>query len=183
MHEERISTERIIIINFKRFNLIELKTLSMLFSSKLKFLFVFFIILSLITCESDKGDIIPDTPVNFSIYITDPQFYGIGIPGNSILVKNTDIGTQYLGYNNNGIIIYNAGNEFYAFDATCTFNVASGTAVELNNSSFATCPVCQSNFVFASYGAPTMESVAEFPLKEYNTWYFPSTGEIYVYNK
>ena len=155
----------------------------MLNTIKLNYLFVILLLFSLITCENDRGDIIPDTPVSFSIYTTDPQFSGIGIADNSILVKNTDIGTQFLGYNNNGVIIYNAGNEFYAFDATCTFDVTKGTAVELNNPSYATCPVCKSQFVFASYGTPTLESAAAFPLKEYNARYFPTTGEIYVTNK
>ena len=150
---------------------------------KLKYLFIIILIAVQITCEKDNGDIIPDTYVNFTIRTDDAQFSAISVPGNSVFVDNVSIGTNFLGYNNNGVIIYNNGNnEFYAFDATCPQDVASGTAVELNNPSFATCPVCNSIFLFASSGNPSTGSVAKYPLKNYRTSFIPGSGEIHVYN-
>ncbi len=114
----------------------------------------------------------------------DPEFYFLQTQGSSAIIESFTIGALSLGYNNNGVIIYNEGfNEFVAFDCTCPFDLPSNVSVELSEiDGVATCPVCSSQYVFQSMGVPTLDSPAKWPLKEYNTFYNPNTGDLIISN-
>jgi Rieske Fe-S protein len=136
-------------------------------------------------CRKDDGDVIPDVYVNITINIlTDPEFVELKAPGNSEIVTHSSVGLTSLGNNDNGIIIYNAGDGFYAFDRTCTHDFpGESIAVELvDHGSTAKCPVCGSVYVLPSDGLPTLDGPAIYPLKNYSTYYNPNTGELQVYN-
>ncbi|MBN1599889.1 MAG: hypothetical protein JW894_16455 [Bacteroidales bacterium] len=139
----------------------------------------------ILSCEKTVQHPVPEVPVNFSINIqTDPEFFDLQAPGNSVVVTNYTLGLSYLGYDNNGLIIYNAGGyEFYVFDRTCPHDIPESIIVESDGTSgMATCPECVSIFVFASGGSPTVDSPSEFPLKQYHSYYNPNTYELFVYN-
>ncbi len=136
------------------------------------------------SCEKSKIQPIPNVYVSFSINIqTDPQFIMLQAQGNSMVIQYYDIGEISLGYNNNGIIVYNAGGEqFYAYDCTCPYDYPNSIKIKTDGDGIATCPQCKSVFLLQGNGQPSTNSVSTYSLKEYRTSYNPNTGELYVYN-
>ena len=135
-------------------------------------------------CEKYSQHPIPDVFVNFTINILyDPEFIRLQAQNNSINITSNTIGVVVLGYDNNGVIVYNAGGEFYAFDRTCPYDYPESIIVKTDpTSGLVTCPECESIYVLPSRGAPTLDGPASFPLKEYRAFYNPNTGDINVYN-
>ena len=114
--------------------------------------------------------------------LDDPEFYTLRAPGNAVKITRNFPG-GFTGYNNNGIIVYNAGDEFYAFDCTCTYRVEKSISVNLGSLvGTAECPECNSVYFFGVDGYPSEDGPAVFPLKKYKTYYSPSTGDIHIYN-
>jgi len=155
--------------------------------SKIHFFTILFalpLIFSL-SCEREQPHPIPDVYVNFTIELfDDPEFFFLQTQGSTAVIYSYTLGVLGLGYNNNGIIIYNNGDgEFYAFDCTCPHDLPDNVAVDATDQNgIATCPVCGSRYVFPSMGAPTTDSPSNWPLKEYNTFYNPNTGFLTVTN-
>jgi hypothetical protein len=135
------------------------------------------------SCTKEKEQIIPTVYVSFSINIqTDPTFIQLQALGNSYIVRYYDINNaNTLGYNNNGIIVYNNGDIFYAFDCTCPYDFPKSVAVT-TDAAIAECPVCHTRYVLPSSGLPDIEGPGVYPLKEYRTSYNINTGELSVFN-
>jgi hypothetical protein len=154
--------------------------------SNLQFFYLICILLTSLSssCEKAIQQPIPNVYVSFSINIlSDPEFIMLQAQGNSIVITNNTIGAQTLGYNNNGVIIYNAGGDnFYAFDCSCPFDFPNNVRVISDGDGVATCPVCNSKYVLQSSGIPTTTGPATIPLKEYKATYIPNTGDLSVYN-
>ena len=128
-----------------------------------------------IGCNTNYEHIIPDTYVNFTIRLQDPDYWELNTPGSSVMVKG--------GYNGNGIIIYRlTQTEFLAYDRTCTFNVEQSCSVLLDkdNPIVVECPCCGSVYELGS-GSPT-KSPATYGLKQYKTYYNQSSGILTVSN-
>jgi hypothetical protein len=135
------------------------------------------------SCKPEEVHPIPDIYMNFTINLMDdPEFFFLQTQGNAAIIRSYSIGALSLGYNDNGIIIYNSGfYEFMAFDATCPYDLPQNVAVDISEiSGVATCPVCGSQYVFTSMGTPTLNSPARWPLKEYNASYNPNTGSLTI---
>ena len=142
------------------------------------------IFLLLISCDNKIADPIPD--VYFSIELNikaETQFFYLNTQDNAMEISARQVGVSYLGYDNNGIIIYNAGSGiFYAFDRTCPNEIPNSVVTSLTSNNIATCPVCKSQYVLPSEGAPANGSVSQYYLKRYKTSYNANTGVLYVYN-
>lgn len=154
--------------------------------SKIHLFLVFYISSGLfcISCEPEAQHPVPEFDVNFRINVfSDPEFFRLRTPGNSVVITSTTFGHS-IGYDNNGIIIYSGGDgEYYAFDRTCPHDIPLSIAVESNpTSGLATCPECGSVYVFPSMGAPSLDSPSKWPLLEYHAYYNPNTGDITVTN-
>jgi hypothetical protein len=137
------------------------------------------------SCEEERQHPVPDVYVNFVINLSsDPEFLFLRTQGASAIITSSTIGALSLGYLNNGIIIYNAGDgEFMAFDRTCPYDLPESFVVETETySGMATCPNCGSIFVFPSMGAPTTDSPSNWALKQYAVMYNPNTFELLVSN-
>jgi nitrite reductase/ring-hydroxylating ferredoxin subunit len=102
----------------------------------------------------------------------------------SMIITNTMVPVNSLGYNNNGIIIYrNSQDEFFAYDRTCTYHVEESNAVNLEtNQMFAVCPKCGTKYQLYWSGIPTDEGPSVYPLKQYKTSYNPNTFELQITN-
>lgn len=154
--------------------------------SNLHFFYLICIVLTTLSssCDRKSNQTIPNVYVSFTINIlTDPEFIRLQAQGNSIAITNITLGLQTLGYNNNGVIVYNAGGyEYYAFDCTCPFDYPSSIKVLSDGDGIATCPQCKSRYVLQSSGMPSTAGPATIPLKEYKAIYNPNTGELWVYN-
>ncbi len=136
-------------------------------------------------CDNEDRFQFPNVYLNVSInLLTDPEFISLRSAGNSQEIIYHPNGDNTIGYDNNGIIIYNSGDDrelFYAFDRTCPHDLPESVAIESNGSS-ATCPSCESVFVFPSLGQPAFGSVSKYFLKKYNTYYNPNTGVLQITN-
>ena len=154
--------------------------------SNLHFFLIFSLLLSLFSssCEKEEQHPVPDVYVNFIINLQDdPEFYSLRFQGASVTITRSTIGALSVGYNDNGIIIYNAGDgEFYAFDRTCPHDMPESIAVESDGNNLAICPQCGSKYVFPSMGAPSLDSPAKWPLKTYHAFYNPNTGDLKISN-
>jgi len=145
----------------------------------------FFLIIISASCKPEEQHPVPDVYVNFSINLSDdPEFYILRSQGTSVIITSSTIGAYSLGYDDNGIIIYNAGSEeFYAFDRTCPFDLPESVAIEIDGSgTFGTCPRCSSIYIFSGMGLPGTGSSSNWPLKSYTTSYNPNTGDLFVSN-
>jgi len=155
--------------------------------SNLHFFLIFSLLLVLISssCKKEERHPIPNVYVNFTINLqSDPEFFRLRAQGTSIIITSSTLGIFNLGYNNNGVIVYNAGDgEFNAFDRTCPHDLPESIIIETDNlSGFATCPQCGSVYVFPSGGQPTLDSPARWPLKTYHAFYNPNTGDLIISN-
>lgn len=155
--------------------------------SKIVHFLLTLVLLAIFSAKCDNGDRFqfPVTYINVSINIlTDPEFISLmsaGISQEIIYHPNGDVS---IGYDNNGIIIYNSGDDrelFYAFDRTCPHDLPESVAIESDGSS-ATCPTCGSVFVFPSLGQPSIGSPSKYFLKKYKTYYNPNTGLLQITN-
>ena len=132
------------------------------------------------SCTKERADVIPDTPVYLSVNLIN---FPIGI-SQSRIFTNTMVGLPNLGYHNNGIIVYREEeNKFYAYDRTCTYQVESAIAVDLDYlTTFAVCPECNSKYQLWFSGFPTDEGPSVNPLKQYAVSYNPNTQDLVVQN-
>lgn len=137
------------------------------------------------SCEKQQQHPVPSAYANFSINIlTDPEFIRLNVPGNSMEILNYMVGAFTLGYDNNGVIVYNAGDgEFHAFDRTCPYDMPLSIAVETDGTSlYVTCPECGTEYVLPSMGNPTLDGPGIWPLREYKAFFNENTGILNVYN-
>jgi len=136
-----------------------------------KYLFFLIILfLSANSCDKVQNSQVPNVPVNFTVNITNT--IDLNATGNAVYFPNVGFG---------GIIIYCAlpGEEYYAFDATCTNELSSQCQVlkdqNLKNppclltSPLVTCSCCESQFLTMTYSADPVSGPAPAPLKSYNT--------------
>lgn len=146
--------------------------------------FMLFVCLSS-SCEKQQQHPVPSSYVNFTINLqTDSEFIRLTAPGNSMEISYQMVNTFTLGFDNNGVIVYNAGDgEFYAFDRTCPYDMPNSVAVETDGTGvLATCPVCGTEYVFPSMGTPTFDGPGTWPLREYKVYYNQNNGVLSVYN-
>ena len=152
--------------------------------SKLRIILLIFTLnLISISCDKMTSSIIPDVPVHVTInVINDSEYFNLRVPGNADTISRT-VGGYPVGYMGNGIIVYRYSEDlFYAFDRTCTYQVDKHVAVNLQDNSFAKCPVCNSVYILAGEGAPTTAGPSKYPLKEYRTTFYPGTGDLVIEN-
>jgi len=121
-----------------------------------KYLIVFLILFALSnSCDDIQDSQVPNVPFSFTINLTIAN--ELNIPGNSLLFPGAGYG---------GVIVYCAGlDEYYAFDATCTYEINNTCKVK-NNGVLGECSCCKSKFLFVSNGYPA-DGPAAAPLRQY----------------
>ncbi|MCD6354287.1 MAG: hypothetical protein J7L95_01950 [Prolixibacteraceae bacterium] len=120
--------------------------------------FIFFLLgLSIsLSCDRDQNSVIPNVPFSFTINLNIVN--DLNVPGNSVFFPNVGFG---------GVIVYcELPGSYYAFDATCTYEVSQSCKIE-NEGILGTCPCCGSQFILIS-GAYPSKGPATAPLKQYN---------------
>lgn len=112
------------------------------------------------TCTKDENSNIPLVNVDITIYINDPAYNVIAVPG----------GWTYVNGGSRGIIIYRvSNNEFKAYDRHCTYDSSNSCAlvsVDVTNIT-ALDDCCGSKFLLTD-GSVT-KAPANLPLKQYQT--------------
>ena len=127
---------------------------------------------AIISC--DKEPIVPQVPVNIRINL---DIY------NELLFSGN---FKFLLGGYGGIIVicvlpyideFNRG-EYYAFDATCTYEVDQGCTVKYENDFLqVVCPCCGSQY--SLYGGTVMNPPASYPLHRYNVSVYQRMLRIY----
>jgi hypothetical protein len=130
-------------------------------------------------CAEELTDVVPDVPVNVYLQLI---HYNLS-PASSLIVTNQMVSATSLGYNNNGLVIYCDISDYYAYDRTCPYHVEKSIPVELSaNPLYAVCPVCGSRFQLWFNGFPTDSSLSKYPLKQYQTTFYPGNNTLHIYN-
>ena len=147
------------------------------FNSKIGFFFITVIFAAILTSCNKKNDVIPDTYVNFTLNLNDPEFINLSGFGGSVTVdsRTNNWGSGSAGYDGNGIIICYGVEEFYAYDRTCPHDyVNNGLSIKVSidpkNSTIAICPKCGTKYGLTVGGTPA-SGVGRYPLKNYKTSY------------
>jgi len=143
--------------------------------SKIRLFFIAVaLVITLGSCNK-KNDVIPDTYVNFTLDLNDPEFVTLNGFGGSVAVGSStnNWGPSAAGYNGNGIIICYGVDEFYAYDRTCPHDyVVNSLSVKVTidpgNSTIAVCPKCGTKYGLTVGGTPA-SGVGRYPLKNYKT--------------
>lgn len=140
--------------------------------SKIRFFLITFTLTIILSSCNKKNDVIPDTYVNFTIDINDPEFINLSGPGGSAIVTSStnNLGQKAAGFDGNGIIIYRGTDEFFAYDRTCPHDYAlNGQSVKVKvDFTIAICPQCSTAYALSSYGTPAY-GIGRYPLKNYKT--------------
>ncbi len=143
--------------------------------SKIRFFLIATALLVILSSCNKKNDVIPDTYVNFTLNLNDPEFVSLSGFGGSVTVNSqtNNYGPGAAGYDGNGIIICFGVEEFYAYDRTCPHDyVVNSLSVKVNidpsNSTIAICPKCGTKYGLTVGGTPA-SGVGRYPLKNYKT--------------
>lgn len=151
---------------------LQLKTIPVNPKSKIGFfLFAMALALSANSCSKAKNDVIPDVYVSFTLDLNDPEFINLTSIGSDTVNANTNNwGSGAAGFDGNGIIVYNGGDAFYAYDRTCPHDYElNGLSVKVRiDFTIATCPKCGTVYSLAASGTPA-SGVGRYPLKNYHT--------------
>ncbi|MBT3209764.1 MAG: hypothetical protein HN704_01755 [Bacteroidetes bacterium] len=129
-------------------------------ASKIKlFSLLFLTLLFFLKCDKQDSPV-PYVYVNLSIYLDDPAFVDLKIPGNSVNITGGV----------NGIVVYRVSDvEFVAFDRTCTYQVEENCHVNTDDSGiFLVDEECCSARFSILDGSP-QEGLAKYPLLQYQT--------------
>lgn len=140
-------------------------------NSKIRFFLITLLILAPVSCSKKENDVIPYTYVYFNLNLYDAQFTNALNPqfGSVIINAGTNNWDYSGGFNNNGIIIFNGGDQFYAYDRTCPHDFAlDGSSYKVNvlDLIYAKCPNCQTLYGLTIGGNP-VEGPGRYPLKNY----------------
>jgi nitrite reductase/ring-hydroxylating ferredoxin subunit len=141
--------------------------------SKLRFLLITIALMVLIcSCNKKQNDVIPNTIVDFTLNINDPQFVILSAMGGADTVdaRTNNWGSRAAGFDGNGIIIYRGVDEFYAYDRTCPHDYAvNGLSIKVRiDFIYAVCPECKTTYALSANGTPA-SGVGRYPLKNYRT--------------
>jgi nitrite reductase/ring-hydroxylating ferredoxin subunit len=128
----------------------------------------------LLTCKKESQDSdVPNTVVDFTIYLTLPQYSSLNTVGNWV----------YITAGVRGIIVYHRSHgDFVALERNCTYQSSNANAVVSVDSSnvFAADTSCGSSFYLTD--GSVANGPATVPLKRYNTSYNASSMTVHIYN-
>ena len=124
----------------------------------------------LISCSdngvSNKNPNIPSYPVNLTVDMNLPAYSNLKFPSNAVIVQN---------YGAKGIIIFNTGSGYNAFDAACPNQAVTSCIAMTINGINAVCSCDKTEYsLFTGLGGK------EYPLKQYRVEV--SGSVIHVYN-
>lgn len=129
----------------------------------MKKILAFFLFGALLACHKDDSSIndnnpyLPSYSVNKTINIGLPAFSNLQFAGNSVFVSGADAGIR-------GIIVFNTGSGFTAFDAACPNQALSSCSTMQISGAMAICP-CDDKEYSLFYG--TSQGMT-YPMRRYN---------------
>lgn len=126
--------------------------------------------LAVIACKKEEQNFIPQTAVDFTININNPQYISLKSIG----------GWVYVSGGSKGIILYRAEeNNINAFDRHSTYKPENNCRVMVDSSDIAAIDTCSNSRYLLSSGNP-ISGPATFPLFAYETTF--NGTELHVFN-
>lgn len=117
--------------------------------------FLFILMIAGFSCDKIQDSQVPNIPFSFTINLTIAN--ELTIPGNSMYFPGGGYG---------GVIVYCADiDEYYAYDATCTYEINQTCKVK-NTNVLGECSCCGSKFLLTG-GAYPAKGPAAAPLRNY----------------
>jgi len=144
----------------------------MIFSKILIFLITSVVILTNDSCKK-KDDVVPYVRVNFTIFLSDPDFVSLQTVGNSVYVTG---GVS-------GIILYRKSQEeFSAIERCCSYQPSDRCAVLVDSANTNTliCKCCNSKF--SIWDGSVLSGVASRSLTTYQTLFDQQYNSLKVFN-
>ena len=135
------------------------------------FLFTLLLITLSDSCKK-KEELVPNVYVNFTIFLSDPEFSTLQTIGNSVFVTGGVC----------GIVIYRLSQtDFSVYDRCCTYKPSERCAVlpDPANTLFLKCPCCGSKFSLLDGSVQSGD--AERPLTLYDAT-FDGSNTLHVFN-
>jgi nitrite reductase/ring-hydroxylating ferredoxin subunit len=120
-----------------------------------------------------KEDVVPYTKVNFTIFLSDPDFVTLQTVGNHVFVTGGVC----------GISIYRVSQEqFSAIERCCSYKPSDRCPVVIDstNNTFLKCNCC--NSTFSIIDGSVLSGVASRPLTMYTTQFDATNNSLHVYN-
>ncbi len=141
------------------------------YKSKIHIFLLTAILLFFADCENNE-DRVPYKPVDFYIYMSDPQFTELHSYYNPVMVTGGVV----------GIVIYRKSEEeFVALERNCTYKPSDRCGVVPDSTGLTLkCPCCDSEFSTPADGFAEEGSLATKPLIMYQTYY--DGTKIHVFN-
>ncbi len=136
------------------------------------FLLISLVLLTQSNCKK-KDDVVPYVKVNFTIFLSDPDFVTLQTVGNYVFVTGGVC----------GIVLYrNSQTDFTAIERCCTYQVSERCAVvhDTINPLQLRCPCCGSRFSITN--GTVLSGPAERDLVLYNTEFDELNNTLHVYN-
>ncbi|WP_442787937.1 Rieske (2Fe-2S) protein [Flavobacterium suncheonense] len=106
---------------------------------------------------NDNNPYLPSYSVNKTINLGLPAYSNLQFAGNSVFISGADAGIR-------GIIVFNTGSGFTAFDAACPNQALSSCSTMQINGAMAVCP-CDDKQYSLFYG--TSQGMP-YPMRRYN---------------
>ncbi|MGQ9847655.1 MAG: hypothetical protein ACUVQP_09180 [Bacteroidales bacterium] len=144
----------------------------MFFSKILLFLILLSVVLTNDGCRK-QDDVVPYVRVNFTIFLSDPDFISLQTIGNSVYVTG---GVS-------GIILYRKSqDEFSAIERCCSYHPSDRCAVLVDslNTNVLYCKCCNSKFYIGD--GSVISGVASRPLTTYQTLFDSQNNTLKVFN-
>jgi len=139
------------------------------------FLVCILLLMTAVSCERNKNDVIPDVYVDFYVDLrSDVYFFDfVSTITSSVYISasTNNWGPRAAGYDGNGIILYHAlWDEFYAFDRTCPHCFVTESLSKAVNIDgiYAVCPQCSTYYALPNFGGKS-SGPGQYPLKNYKT--------------
>lgn len=115
-------------------------------------------------CMKDNTGL-PNVPVDFQVFLDDPKYFALNGPGGFAYVDYVGIA---------GVVIYNTGFGFKAFDRCSTVNPEKGCAVEIDETGLGLKDPCSGAIFDLATGIPAKKP-AEKSLRPY---FVSGTGKV-----
>ena len=120
-------------------------------------------IIAIFSCSDDdmrtRNPFLPNYAVNVQVNLNLPAYSDLNYPGNAVFISQSSSGI-------NGIILFNAGGSYLAWEATCPNQIPENCSVLQISSLNAICP-CD-NVAYSLYtGLPNSD--LRYPLMQYRT--------------
>jgi len=138
------------------------------------FLIVTILLFSLSCKKEGEDDRIPYVPVNFTIYLSLPQYAGLNSVGGYELIS---------GYGYRGVIVYRrALEEYVAYDLACPYDPTATSAKLTVDSSGITMVDLNCGSKFGLTDGSILHGPSTRPMKSYQTSFDPGQNAVSVYN-